>query len=387
MHILDNLSNTFKTFFNTINCFSPAPRTASLEKALDAFTASNLEVRPPTAIDRTEIKRRIGYPLEHPVLPYRGVARSSSSSSASGPAARSMRATHQQAICLDEMTPKAVKETVLQLGVMLNHTTYKVCGLGALVFHGFTARLPVYMTIACPEHALETILAWAAAAGMSSHPDHPDSFGVLLTDGTTRKVKVEGMTEVGYQGMDSAVFGPSFSRVVTMAALVDAIAEIYVRDTVDAPQRAALQKDVFWLLRQIIVDDDDSGVHLLRRETCPHVWDSRFWRRFNLERPDARLLFDRATYVADCTESLFLSDYSPSSSPPPPQPRSRSRRRQHSLRRVGHRSVAPSVAPTIASDVDFVFVDDHYWRHYPTRAEGDLFFVPAGRAFERLGFF
>ncbi|KAH7363417.1 hypothetical protein B0T11DRAFT_93594 [Plectosphaerella cucumerina] len=308
MRFFERLSDKFSNIIKSLNCFSTPPFPPS-QKALDAHYAYEQNLR------YADFKRTVGRPMHPKVTVW--YERDPG------------RAPNVQPMCMDEMGPHLVKEILVMLPILLADLPFKVCGLGALAAYGFTSRLPIYMTLACPEQSFKAILDWAKVAGMPAHPEDRSCFGIQLQDGTVRQVKVEPISDYAYHATDSTRYGPSNVRIVTLAALLDALAEIYVRDTINQSQRGALQKDIMWLLRRII--DEDSDVHKLRRETCPHVWHPLFWSRFNLERPDARMLFNQATFVPDYRPATSLQPASPTDDLVP----------QYTppLRRVGNRSV------------------------------------------------
>ncbi|KAH6669722.1 hypothetical protein F5X68DRAFT_249166 [Plectosphaerella plurivora] len=319
MRFLEQLSDTLRTILNKLNCFTK-PKSPSLQKALDAYYRNNSESKHNRTVDATDIKRLISYPRALDFMDPDTVW--FKREQGQGP--------NRQPMCMNDMWPSEIKEMFIMLSIMLNGIPYKVCGLSALAAWGYTSRMPVFLTIACTEDSQRAILAWAEKAGMPSHPEHPDSFGIQVQDGTIRKIHIEAMSDFAFHSMDSTFHSPSNVPVNTLAAILDALAEIYVRNDLDEMRRAVLQDDIQWILRRIIAMD--SIVHKLRRETCPHVWHPRFWPQFMIDRPDMRDFFHMATHVPDHPHHAPPPRVQTSSDllPPPPPPR-------QTLRRVGRR--------------------------------------------------
>ncbi|KAI1479348.1 hypothetical protein F4774DRAFT_410099 [Daldinia eschscholtzii] len=53
----------------------------------------------------------------------------------------------------------------------LEHVPYAICGLGALVDHGFAARRVTRVSILCAAHARDIVRAWLAASGYDAYAD------------------------------------------------------------------------------------------------------------------------------------------------------------------------------------------------------------------------
>lgn len=69
------------------------------------------------------------------------------------------------------LTIKLLIELFSTIHNTLSHVPYAICGLGALVDHGFTARRLTQVSILCPSYAKDNVRAWLAAKGYDTFGD------------------------------------------------------------------------------------------------------------------------------------------------------------------------------------------------------------------------
>ncbi|EGY15148.1 hypothetical protein VD0004_g8201 [Verticillium dahliae] len=187
------------------------------------------------------------------------------------------------------MPPAVLDELLNRLGRLLSHVSYSVRGLAALSFYGLTTRLPSQVSIACPLYARDVIKCWAAAQGMIVHPSLPDCFGVPLSDGSIRKVRLQ-FVDAGAP-LDWIAMGPAETRIASMPALLDTLAERYMDPKVPAKALSTLGRDIFWLLQRMA--EDGSPEQVVTAERVPNVLKADFWSLFTFTHYGAdQLLYD-----------------------------------------------------------------------------------------------
>ncbi|KAI5927201.1 hypothetical protein F4810DRAFT_433800 [Camillea tinctor] len=164
--------------------------------------------------------------------------------------------TQQPDWTTSNLTHEGLVELFNTLHQTLEHVPYAICGLGALIDHGFTARKANKISLICPAYSKDNIKAWAAARG---YPTYGDSVGVpLLRDGSLRRVRIKYLQE-GFdrlQRVRSAIAG---ATVLGLASQLDNVAAGYVEHNRRHHHRqgdkeknsralATIAADVFWCL-------------------------------------------------------------------------------------------------------------------------------------------
>ncbi|RNJ56553.1 hypothetical protein D7B24_007158 [Verticillium nonalfalfae] len=189
-----------------------------------------------------------------------------------------------------EGMPSTVLDELLhRLGRLLSHVSYSVRGLAALSFYGLTTRLPSQVSISCPLYARDVVKCWAAAQGMIVHPSFPDAFGVPLSDGSVRKVRLQ-FVDAGAP-LDWIAMGPAGTRIASMPALLDTLAERYMDPRVPARAVSTLGRDIFWLLQRMA--EDTTPEQMVTVERVPNVLKADFWSLFTFTHFGAdQLLYD-----------------------------------------------------------------------------------------------
>ncbi|KAG7100774.1 hypothetical protein HYQ44_020126 [Verticillium longisporum] len=187
------------------------------------------------------------------------------------------------------MRSAVLDELLNRLGQLLSHVSYSVRGLAALSFYGLTTRLPSQVSIACPLYARDVIKCWAAAQGMIVHSSLPDAFGVPLSDGSVRKVRLQ-FVDAG-ASLDWIAMGPAGTRIASMPALLDTLAERYMDPKVPAKAVSTLGRDIFWLLQRMA--EDRTPEQMVTAERVPNVLKADFWSLFTFTHYGAdQLLYD-----------------------------------------------------------------------------------------------
>ncbi|KAM0276181.1 hypothetical protein ACHAQH_006988 [Verticillium albo-atrum] len=190
------------------------------------------------------------------------------------------------------MHPVVLAEVLDRLGALLGHVSYTVNGLAALSVYGLTARTPSHVTITCHLYARDVIKCWAAAQGMVIHPSAPDAFGVSLPDGSVRKVRLQFVD--ADVALDWVAMGPAGTRISSMPALLDTLAEKYIDASMPVRAVRTLGRDIIWLLRRII--EDGTPEQMITPERVPNLLRADFWSLFTFTHPGADGLFYEAGF-------------------------------------------------------------------------------------------
>ncbi|KAI1488432.1 hypothetical protein F5X96DRAFT_685383 [Biscogniauxia mediterranea] len=185
--------------------------------------------------------------------------RSSSQQSRRFPTVATTSNTQQPVWTTTNLTREGLVELFDTLHLTLEHVPYAICGLGALIDHGFTARKASKISIICPAHSKDNVKAWAAARG---YPTYGDSVGVpLLRDGSLRRVRIKYLRD-GFERLERARSALSGSATVLgLASQLDNVAAGWVehnrrraerKDSKDREKDdralATIAADVFWCL-------------------------------------------------------------------------------------------------------------------------------------------
>ncbi|KAH9893113.1 hypothetical protein F4778DRAFT_309939 [Xylariomycetidae sp. FL2044] len=135
------------------------------------------------------------------------------------------------------------------LHATLDHIPYAICGLGALIDHGFRGRKANKVSIICPESSKDVIRAWARGKGYETYAD---SVGMPMRDGSVRRVRVKYIDD-GFERLERARSSFSSAVVLSMASTLDNVAAGYVdgRRRGDDRALATIAGDVFWCLDRI----------------------------------------------------------------------------------------------------------------------------------------
>lgn len=191
------------------------------------------------------------------------------------------------------MSPELVNEVIAIVGHSFGHIPYAICGLAAMVQHGFSERLPTKVSIIFPEHTRAVVNCWALAQGMPRVQGTNRSFCVPTADGKLRCVRFKFLQE-GFDNLVTTRKVLSHARVLALPSLADQIAANYVRQlaTISVQMQVVSAQDMRWVLRQMDHQGEyfnyRSGANIVRRE---------FWLPFTLSFPDLVDLFAKTDIV------------------------------------------------------------------------------------------
>ncbi|KAI0105951.1 hypothetical protein F4814DRAFT_455601 [Daldinia grandis] len=322
-------SNTDRLSLNLIRCCIPRPRPdmststtpatpTYLRNRYNAQVRDNLDHRqrplhPPASLDNEQP----GIPLQQtrsapagpqPPLPAHtpprpGLLRQRFPTTANGEDPRASWSTSS----LDAAELAQVFNTI---AAALEHVSYAICGLGALVDHGFTARRVSRVSILCSVHAKDNVRAWLAASGYDAYAD---SVGVPVVGrgggGWGRKVcrvRIKYLDD-GFERLEKVRSRVSGAWVLGLASQLDHAAAGYVdylrrgrrsgdaNDANDDDKKKAdlaletISGDIFWVL-----DKAARTKHVLEPRLLPTLLGRDFWAPFTDRYVNARPELARA---------------------------------------------------------------------------------------------
>ncbi|KAI1811805.1 hypothetical protein GGS20DRAFT_73532 [Poronia punctata] len=139
----------------------------------------------------------------------------------------------------------------------LGHVPYAICGLGALIDHGFTRRRANKISIICPQECKHNVKAWAAARGYQTVassigiPTHakfsPDA--KTRSRRNLRRVRIKYI-DSGFDKLQLSRSSFSNAMVLSMTSLLDNVAAGYIATHKRGDQTLVetVASDIFWLL-------------------------------------------------------------------------------------------------------------------------------------------
>lgn len=182
----------------------------------------------------------------------------------------------------------------------MGHIPYVVCGVGALIDHGFQGRTANKVTIIVPEESCGVVRAWAAASGSHDVGAGSDSVAIRMPkDGSLRRVRVRWVSGDAFSGLEIQGSSISHARVLGLASQIDQISTAWLqyRERVAAPglttqkERQRLERelktmvdDIFWCLRRAAETRTP-----LKPEHLRLFLSEKVWAPFTQEHDDARV--------------------------------------------------------------------------------------------------
>ncbi|TGJ83275.1 hypothetical protein E0Z10_g5485 [Xylaria hypoxylon] len=147
------------------------------------------------------------------------------------------------------ISPEQLKELFNLIHETLEHVPYAICGLGALIDHGFTGRKASRISILCPQESKDNVKAWAASRGCEIYAD---SVGLSMRDGSTRRVRIKYI-EFGFEGLQRVRSSFSNAIVLSLVSQLDNVAAGYLDNRKRGDRRALkiIADDVFFCLDTI----------------------------------------------------------------------------------------------------------------------------------------
>lgn len=188
---------------------------------------------------------------------------------------------------LNPMGLEELKELFNLVHETLAHVPYAICGLGALIDHGFTHRRAKQISIICPKECKHNVKAWCAAQGYQTYVE---SVGIPLRDGSLRRVRIKYINS-GFERLERVRSSFSNATVLSMASQLDNIAAGYLETRRRGDQGAleTIAKDVFWCLDRIA-----SSRERIDPTFLPTFLGEDFFQDFTAKHRDARPEMARA---------------------------------------------------------------------------------------------
>ncbi|KAI1414997.1 hypothetical protein F5Y13DRAFT_197007 [Hypoxylon sp. FL1857] len=198
-----------------------------------------------------------------------------------------------------------LKELFETIQTTLAHVPYVICGLAALVDHGFTERRVRSVSLLCPAYAKDNVRAWLAARGYQTYAD---SVGISIAGGSiTCRVRIK-YTDEGFEGLERVRSSVSMAWILGLASQVDHAAAGYVdnwrrlqklkveegTETSEAQGKIeqamrAIARDIFWCLDKAV-----RTRHRLDPRLMPTLLGEEFWTQFTERHDNARTEMARA---------------------------------------------------------------------------------------------
>jgi len=212
------------------------------------------------------------------------------------------------------MDRKELSELFNRLHETLEHVPYAICGLGALIDHGFTRRRANKISIICPQECKNNIKAWAAARGYETFVDsigipthHHQQQQALSRDGgkgrslaegaeRLRKVRIK-FIDSGFERLEIKRSSISNAVVLSMTSQLDNVAAGYLYHRRRGDERACkiIVSDVFWCLERVA----SSPRERLDPDFLPTFLGEEFFADFTAMNPTARVEMERAGIDVD----------------------------------------------------------------------------------------
>ncbi|KAI0966389.1 hypothetical protein F4678DRAFT_484227 [Xylaria arbuscula] len=188
---------------------------------------------------------------------------------------------------MSSMEPAELKELFNIIHATLEHVPYAICGLGALIDHGFTARRASRISILCPQESKKNVKAWALARG---YERYTDSIGIPLRDGSVRRVRIK-YVEFGFERLQRVRSSFSHATVLSLTSQLDNIAAGFLDSRRRGDERAlkTVAGDVFFVLKRMAVRRESVDSRLL-----PTFLGEAFFADFTARYPAARREMTRA---------------------------------------------------------------------------------------------
>ncbi|KAI6081101.1 hypothetical protein F4821DRAFT_250093 [Hypoxylon rubiginosum] len=216
-----------------------------------------------------------------------------------------------------DLSEQPLAELFATIHTTLSHVPYAICGLGALVDHGFAARRPKQISILCPSFAKDNVRAWLAARGYDTYGDSVAiPIGERGEDGRrqVRRVRIKYLDK-GFDRLERVKSSFSDAWILGLASQLDHVAAGFVdhyrrlqqkkrdRDDINTTntntntkeidnEERALQSmagDIFFCL-----DKAARTRHTLNPELLSTFLSEAFWTSFTSRHDNARTEMARA---------------------------------------------------------------------------------------------
>ncbi|KAI0377517.1 hypothetical protein F5Y04DRAFT_291747 [Hypomontagnella monticulosa] len=198
------------------------------------------------------------------------------------------------------------------IAATLEHVPYAICGLGALIDHGFIERRLSRVSVLCPAHSKDNVRGWLAARGYETYAD---SVGIPIANGDmTVRMRIKYVPQ-GFEKFERVKSSMSQAWILGLASQLDHCAAGFMdsyrrfqkleeekgngkdpatRASLDADEEVqvalnSIAQDVFWCLEKAARTH-----HHLDPKYLPTLMGEEFWTPFSKRNASAWLEFSRA---------------------------------------------------------------------------------------------
>ncbi|KAI2469527.1 hypothetical protein F4781DRAFT_213777 [Annulohypoxylon bovei var. microspora] len=210
------------------------------------------------------------------------------------------------------LTPPQLAELLDNIHATLAHVPYAICGLAALVDHGFAARKLASVSLLCPAYAKDNVRGWLRARGYETFAEY---VGIPIGErgyggegATIYRVRIKYIEDEGFAGLERVRSSLSNAWVLGLASQIDHAAAGFVdryrrlvkfrsetkEGSTDAMAReeqalSAIARDIFWCL-----DKAARSRHRLDAKLLSTLLGEEFWVPFTARNEQARTEMARA---------------------------------------------------------------------------------------------
>ncbi|KAI0424721.1 hypothetical protein F5Y09DRAFT_353159 [Xylaria sp. FL1042] len=160
------------------------------------------------------------------------------------------------------MNREELKELFNLVHETLAHVPYAICGLAALIDHGFTGRKTSRISIICRQESRKNVKIWAKARG---YEVYTDSIGIPLRNGSIRRVRIKYI-EFGFETLQRVRSSFSNATVLSLTSQLDNVAAGYLdhqRRGSDEKTLTVIAADIFFCLSKMARRREKVDPHFL----------------------------------------------------------------------------------------------------------------------------
>ncbi|KAI1433909.1 hypothetical protein GGR50DRAFT_457055 [Xylaria sp. CBS 124048] len=203
--------------------------------------------RPPAGAYESYPKYNPPPTLELPPVPSERIRPSTAPGSMRRPSATVSRTESTQVRWSTKyMTRDELKDLFNLVHETFSHLPYAICGLAAMIDHGFLGRQANRISLICPRESKDNVKAWAATGG---YPTSIDSVGLPARDGSFRRVRIK-FIDHGFEDLELVPSKLGNAVVLSPVSTLDNVAAGYLQNRKRGDERTlqVIANDIFWCL-------------------------------------------------------------------------------------------------------------------------------------------